>query len=230
MGAWGPGSFENDTALDYAGSIAAPEDLLRPLTVRTPDQPVDADQACEIVVVAECVAAMRGHPHEDMPDDLYETVKGFGRPSKSLYHHARDHLAAVMARSELMELWAEDDPAPWNRAMHELIERLNLPAGKPPRRERKPNYNPSPCAFCDQPMGEDAFSMFDIRVDMGAGEPLGMGGFAHLACLNAALHPKHTIRRWITSEEDMPADLVRLLDELPRIDDAEEDREPGADD
>lgn len=79
-------------------------------------------------------------------------------------------------------------------------------------------------------MGEDAFSMFDIQVDMGAGGPLGMGGFAHLACLNAALHPKHTIRRWITSEEDMPVDIVRLLDELPRIDDAEEDREPGADD
>lgn len=219
MGAWGAGSFENDEALDFAATITEAADLLAPLCVETVDQPIDADLACRIVVVGECVAAMRGHASEAMPDDLHERVRGFGKPSKSLYHHARDHLAGVMGRSELMELWAEDDPSEWNAAMHDLIERLNLPPGKAARRERKPTPNPSPCLFCDKPMGDDQFSSFSIALDMGAGEPMGMGGYAHLACLNAALHPKHMIRRWITNAEDMPADLIRMLDEKPSLSD-----------
>jgi hypothetical protein len=111
MGAGGPGAFENDAALDFVPEIEAAKDLADALTIRTLDQPIDADTACRIVVVAECVAAMRGHPCHDMPDGLAERLATFGKPSRSLFHHARDHLAAVMTRSELMELWAEGDPA-----------------------------------------------------------------------------------------------------------------------
>jgi len=74
MGAWGPGAFENDTALDFAAEIRTAQDLADALTIRTPDQPIDADTACRIVVVAECVAAMRGHPSDDMPRGLAERV------------------------------------------------------------------------------------------------------------------------------------------------------------
>ena len=101
MGAWGPGAFENDTALDFAAEIRTAQDLADALTIRTPDQPIDADTACRIVVVAECVAAMRGHPSDDMPRGLAERVATFGRPSKSLFHHARNHPSAAMLRSEL---------------------------------------------------------------------------------------------------------------------------------
>ena len=140
MGAWGPGAFENDAALDFVAEIEDAQDLADALTIRSPDDPIDADTACRIVVVAECVAAMRGHPCRDLPRELAETLAGFGPPSMSLFHHSRDHLAAAMGRSELVELWAEADPKPFNLVIHDLLERLNLPpaaAGAPVPGPRK---------------------------------------------------------------------------------------------
>lgn len=221
MGTWGPGAFENDAALDFVPKIETARDLADALTIRTPDQPVDADTASRIVVVAECVAAMRGHPCDDMPEDLAVRLATFGKPSRSLFHHARDHLAAVMIRSELMQLWAEDDPRPFNLAMHDLLERLNLPASdapKPPS-PRKPVRNNSPCAFCDEPMGEDEFSQFSIALDHGDGIAVTRGGWAHHRCLNAALHPKHMIRVYRNDEPVDPDQLDRLLERPPTAED-----------
>ena len=222
MGTWGPGAFENDAALDFVPGIETAQDLADALTIRAPNQPIDADTACRIVVVAECVAAMRGHPSSDLPEALAERVATFGRPSRSLFHHARDHLAGVMTRSELMELWAESDPSPFNLAMHDLLERLNLPTADalPPKRSRnKPVTNKSPCSFCDQPMGEDQFSQFSITLDHGDGMPMTRGGWAHHRCLNAALHPKHMIRVYRPEEPVDPDQLDRLLDSPPTAQD-----------
>ena len=218
MGTWGPRAFENDAALDFAAEIETAQDLADALTIRAHDQPIDADTACRIIVVGECVAAMRGHPSADMPDGLAERVATFGKPSRSLFHHTRDHLSGVMIRSELMELWAEDDPAPFNLAMHDLLERLNLPPVDPSKREprkKKPVINRSPCSFCDEPMGEEQFSQFSIVVDNGDGVPMTCGGWAHRRCLNAALHPKHMIRVYRDDEPIDPNELDRLLERPP---------------
>jgi hypothetical protein len=222
MGTWGPGAFENDAALDFVPEIESAQDLADALTIRTPDQPINADTACRIVVVAECVAAMRGQPCDDMPDALAERLAKFGKPSRSLFHHARDHLAAVMIRSELMELWAEGDPRPFNLAMHDLLQRLNLPAADAPKHQRpkkQPVQNNSPCSFCDEPMGEDDFSQFSIALDHGDGIPVTRGGWAHHRCLNAALHPKHMIRVYQNDEPVDPDQLDRLLERPPTAED-----------
>ena len=49
MGTWGPRTFENDVALDFAGEIRTAQDLADALTIRSVDQPIDADTACRIV-------------------------------------------------------------------------------------------------------------------------------------------------------------------------------------
>ena len=222
MGTWGPGAFENDVALDFVAEIQTAQDLANALTIRTPDQPIEADTACRIVVVAECVAAMRGHPCDDLPDALAERLATFGKPSRSLFHHARDHLTAVMVRSELMELWVESDPSAFNLTMHDLLERLNRPAVDGEKRKRvkkKPAWNASPCSFCDEPMGEDQFSEFRISLDHGNGLPIARGGWAHHRCLNAALHPKHMIRVYMNDEPVNPDELDRLLESPPTAED-----------
>jgi hypothetical protein len=70
-----------------------------------------------------------------------------------------DHLTTVGADSvgtwgpkafENTELWAEDDPGPFNLAMHDLLERLNLAPSDASKREppkKKPVMNRSPCAI-----------------------------------------------------------------------------------
>jgi Domain of unknown function (DUF4259) len=219
MGAWGAGPFENDAALDFAAGIETPEDLAAALTLRTPQDEVDADLACRIIVVAECVSAMRGHWHKHFPEDLARKVEKFGPPSPSLFHHAVDHLSAATERGELVELWAEGDARAFNREVHNLYARLgrNPVGGKAGKRpKKKPVFNHSPCMFCNQPMGEEQFSQLTIHLDHGDGLPMGRGGFCHHECLNAALHPAHLIRAYPHDPSLSPDELDALLNQPPR--------------
>lgn len=169
MGPWGFGPFENDDALDFAAEIESVDDLTATLKRVVDDEEMEADLACRIVVVAECVAAMHGHRHKDMPPELATRMHGFGKPSADLYELSRKQLSRAISSSELAVLWGEsDDRGEWNREMHDLIERLNAPIkhpGKARKKRLEPNSNP--CMICDEAMGEDEFSMFDICLDSG---------------------------------------------------------------
>ena len=214
MGTWGPGGFENDAALDYADTVSAVGDISAAFSIGDPLEPIDADVAATVIAAAECVAAMLGRPAADLPDTLEQRLKALGKPGAELLEAARDRVSAVISRSELAELWAEsDDVADFNLAMTGLIDRLN-PAIKPKkgaRKPKKPDFNPSPCAFCNKPMGEEPFSMFEISVDPGDGHPLRLGKWAHLECLNARLHPTHIIQVWKTDPDEIAARAERLL-------------------
>ena len=60
-------------------------------------------------------------------------------------------------------------------------------------------------------MGEEEFGMFDLSVDLGNGHPLRLGKWAHLACLNARLHPSHIVQVCKTDPEAIQAEVERLL-------------------
>jgi Domain of unknown function (DUF4259) len=203
VGAWGAGGFENDTALDFAATVESVDDVAA-VFAAAPGEEIDADQASIIVAAAECVAAMLGRPADDLPDDLAARLIGFGKPDPALLDTTRSHVSMVIARSELSELWGEaDNPAAFNLGMTGLIDRLN-PAIKPKsakKRKKGPHFNPSPCAFCDKPMGEEDFGMFDLSVDLGSGDPIRLGKWAHLNCLNARLHPAHIVQVWKTNPD-----------------------------
>ena len=203
MGAWGAGPFDNDDALDAVDELVSVEAIAAEFTAAGVEGDVEATKSSRIIAAAECVAAMRGHPHPDLPDELAERVRAFGKPSLELFDRARDNVSAVMSRSELGELWAEEGSGDWNREMTGLVARLNKPqarAGKP-KTAKKPFDNPSPCSFCNKPMGEEEMSMFDISLADGMGNSLKQGGWAHIACLNAALHPRHMIQNWQFDDE-----------------------------
>lgn len=215
MGAWGSGSFENDTALDFASAIGSVDDVEKAfeasseLGVALIEGEIDADMSCEIIVAAECVASMRGHASPDMPEELAETVQGFGKPSMELFELARNNVSAVISRSELCELWADEGSGDWNRAMTDLMDRLNKPQkkalkkGAKARKAKAPQPNPSPCLFCDKPMGDEQFHMFDLTVHEDEFSTSKQGGWVHLECLNAALHPKHMIQNWQFDDEQL---------------------------
>lgn len=229
MGAWGAGSFENDTAMDFAGEISSAEDLLKPLCIENPEMYIDADLASEIIVVGECVAAMRGHPSDDIPDDLLKTVQTFGKPSRSLYLHTRDHLSAVLERGELLELWSEDDPSEFIEANHELIGRLNKRASyapAAPKPKKKPFYEQNwfkeaPCCFCGQPLESEEFASVDTKINEGMGSEIGMTAWSHLACLNKALHYPFRMRPFSMHKEDVGDGdtMFDVLDAKPTLED-----------
>ncbi|MEP0392889.1 MAG: DUF4259 domain-containing protein [Erythrobacter sp.] len=229
MGAWGPGSFDNDDAMDFAGEITSPEDLLGPLTLESPEHDIDAELGCRIIVVAECVAAMRGFPSPHLPDALAEQVTGFGRPSQSLYLHARDHLAAVLERGELLGLWSEGDPSEFVDAVHELIGRLNrrashVPPGPTPK--KKPFYEEewfkqTLCCFCNTPLSDAEFASVDAKINDGQSSAIGFSAWAHLDCLNRALHHRYRMRPFSMHPEDVGEDdtIFEVLDARPTLED-----------
>ncbi|MEM7666807.1 MAG: DUF4259 domain-containing protein [Pseudomonadota bacterium] len=229
MGAWGTGSFDNDEAMDFAATICAPKDLLGPLRVESPDQGIDASLACQIIVVAECVAAMRGFPSVDTPDDLAKRIAAFGQPGRSLYLHARDRLDAVLQGSELMDLWADDDPDPFVEAVHELIGRLNHRVGDPApsaKGKNKPFYEQdwfkaAPCGFCNQPLEEQEFASVSTKINDGLGSEIGFDAWAHLACLNRALHYRYRMRPFSMYPEDIGEGdtMFDVLDAPPTLED-----------
>jgi uncharacterized protein DUF4259 len=211
MGAWGAGGFENDTALDFVATIESVDDLVATFASK-PGEKIDADTASKIIAAAECVAAMLGLPADDMPEGLAVRLSGFGKPEAALLAATRSHVSMVISHSELTELWAEaDNPDAFNLAMTGLIDRLN-PDIKPKAkkdRKKKPQFNRSPCAFCNRPMGEE-FGMFEILIDLGDG-PSRLGKWAHLSCLNARLHPAHIVQLWKSDPEAIQAEAKRLL-------------------
>jgi len=75
MGAWGSGSFDNDAALDWAGSVESIADVREPFDrlKSLGDGFVDADVASEVV----SAVTFTGRPHlrpGRQPGDTYECV------------------------------------------------------------------------------------------------------------------------------------------------------------
>jgi hypothetical protein len=217
MGAWGPGSFENDTAMDFAAAAAEAEKIRDHIDAALQfelTEALDADTACTAVAAAECVAAMLGRPAADLPDPLAKKLASLGAPDEALLDKARNSMSFVISHSELAHLWAEaEDHGAFNLAMTGLIDRLNPQIEHKPSKGRKkaPDFNSSPCAFCNKPMGEGEYGMFEFSLDTGPDIPTRIGKWAHLACLNANLHPAHIIQAWKSDPAQIERDAERLL-------------------
>ena len=229
MGAWGAGSFENDAAMDWAGSVQSADDVRKPFERLKRDTDahqgdgelvVDSDFACELLAAAETVAMMLGRRIPDFPADLAQRLAGSGEPDNLLFHQARNAVLHVMRNSELAELWEEATPDgetnEWLLEMTRLIDRLNPEVEFEPwdqdHIEAKVGAPLSDaggtCAFCNQPIAREelwGISLYDAH-NMNS---FGRGFWLHLPCLNARLHHKHAIADLKFDPDNMP-DLDQL--------------------
>ena len=133
MGAWGIGSFENDTAVDWLYDFAANDFRLIDRTLagvaamQAADD-LDADEAREVLAAAECVAAAAGFPAADLPTEVRDWVMDNSPIRvKPLYvQMALTAVARVRSQSELKELWAETEEfEAWDTAVADLQTRLH---------------------------------------------------------------------------------------------------------
>ena len=226
MGAWGSGSFENDTAMDWAADVQSMEDVRNPFErlkretdayVGEGELVVDADFACELIAAAETVAMMMGRRSRDFPGDLAQRLAEVGEPDDLLFHQARNGALHALRNSELAELWEEATEEggnnPWLEEMTRLIDRLNPEVEfipwEPEDIEKKvgaPLDEVGTCAFCNGPIRREELwgaTLYDAY-NMNS---MGRGFWLHLACLNARMHHKHAI-----------ADLKFDPDNLPDLD------------
>ena len=225
MGAWGPGSFENDTALDWAAGVTSLADVSRPFdrlkadTDSAPEGPnliLDADFASELLAAAETVAMMMGRRIPGFPEELASKLEGAGEPGDQLWHQARNSVLHVLRNSELAELWGEtaEDGGEneWHGEITRLVDRLNPDIEFTPWPEADAMTfvakAATACAFCNQPITYEEAIGLDIHdySDIHAFNPLLL---AHLACLNKHLHHKHVIHN-MKFDPDRPPDLDKL--------------------
>lgn len=229
MGAWGVGSFENDTAMDWAAEVRSGADVAKPFERlkrdtdahgTDPELVVDADYACELLAAAECVATMMGRRGRDFPGELAERLAGAGEPDSLLFHQARNAVLHVMRNSELAELWEEAtpdaEPNEWLAELTRLIDRLNPEVDfEPWDKEHIEAKVGAPlgesagtCAFCNLPITRE--QLWGISVyDAYNMNSIGRGFWLHLPCLNARLHHSHAIADLKFDPDNMP-DLDKL--------------------
>jgi hypothetical protein len=131
MGAWGHGSFENDSALDWVehafkpGGAAAVEAALRFAAESAEDAYLDVDEASAAVAAAELVAAARDGDLSKLGSARnYFAAQQQSLASAHLLPLARRALERVLRKSELQELWSEGQDKSWLNEMTNLLARL----------------------------------------------------------------------------------------------------------
>lgn len=134
MGAWDVGSFDNDTACDWAYELHAAEDLamvqnaIEAVLVHEMDY-LEADVASEALAACEVVARLQGNwgeksDHSAAVDDWVDHHPM--TPPSDLVKHALEAIDRILGNaSELRELWDESrDSSKWRAAVAELRERV----------------------------------------------------------------------------------------------------------
>ncbi|HWK17856.1 MAG TPA: DUF4259 domain-containing protein [Solirubrobacteraceae bacterium] len=133
MEQWGPGSFENDPAIEWfhlleeaidpgAMIAGAMDDALS-----EPDE-IDLDLACAAIAAAELSASAAGHTPERLPDGVRRWVETHPhQPHGAEVERAVEALDRVRAQSALRERWDETGESgrdEWLECVDDLIARL----------------------------------------------------------------------------------------------------------
>lgn len=144
MGAWGPGSFDNDIASDWAadladgGDVAMVRDTLTTAARCPGDEYLESDEGAEALAAAEVVAAAKGRPLKAVPmgtsgpHALAWAAAHPGAGHADLVDLALEALDRIEAEeSELAELWAQETVAgvgaagpEWHSEVEDLRNRL----------------------------------------------------------------------------------------------------------
>jgi hypothetical protein len=136
MGAWGAGSFDNDTACDWSYDLEETDDLSlienalgRVLDAR--DEYLDAMDAEEALAAAEVIARLQGNfgeknAYTEPVDEWVAENPLTVTPELAKKSHAA--IERIMgAQSELAELWEESESFDeWKAAVAELKGRIRV--------------------------------------------------------------------------------------------------------
>jgi hypothetical protein len=132
MGAWGSGSFENDDASDWIADFCddpdedSITDALSTVAEMGADDYLEAPDCSVGLAAAEVVAALKGAPSADMPDEAKDCVSKLKiKAEPDMVSLASRAVERIKTNSELKELWDESEhPAEWYAAVANLEARL----------------------------------------------------------------------------------------------------------
>ena len=132
-GAWDTGPFDNDDALDWVWELEESSDLA---VVKSALQAVvksssyiEAPTASAAIAAAEVVAALKGQPHDKLPEEVTSWADTRSLDgNEELVALARQVVERVQdpGSSELAQLWSDSDELrdSWLASLTELRQRL----------------------------------------------------------------------------------------------------------
>jgi hypothetical protein len=134
MGTWGTGPFDNDDAADWLYALEESSDIstiAAALGVITDigDEYLEAPDCWNALAAVEIVAALRGHPIADLPDNAKVWVEAHSELDvSSLVPTAQAVVQRIRSDSELKELCDESEGAGnWHAMLDDVCARLNAP-------------------------------------------------------------------------------------------------------
>lgn len=128
MGAWGAGSFDNDTAMDWIGQLERHGiDAILDAIEAIGDGFIDSDEGSCAIAAGEIVAALRGKPAADLPADVIAWVAA-SRPdvevSPEMVRDMAKAIREVRSRDELHDLWDDEGATEWLARVDNVLARL----------------------------------------------------------------------------------------------------------
>ena len=133
MGAWGHRNFENDEALDFVweineGGVQTIREAIEKVINKPASEPLESPECTEALAAIEYVAAAKGNPSEDFPEESEIWLEKNG--GKELLSIDGSLLLKAIERikssSELREQWDEsDDAKEWYNILSGLEQRLS---------------------------------------------------------------------------------------------------------
>lgn len=132
-GAWDTGPFANDDALDWVWELSESNDLSVIETAlnsaANSSGSLEAPTASMAIAAAEVVAALRGNPRSDLPDEVTEWVQAHNvAVGDDLLKIARKAIENTKKKdsSELAQLWLDSEElmGAWLEDLDDLLKRL----------------------------------------------------------------------------------------------------------
>ena len=136
MGAWGTGNFDNDDALDWVWDFEAqgPAALEQAFEAVLDADYAEAPDASSALAAAEVLAAVKGKPAAGLSEELQSAIEKYKDAVagvEGLTERAQRAVQAVLADSELKELWEEGETPEaqehlkqWQATVADLAARL----------------------------------------------------------------------------------------------------------
>ena len=132
-GAWDTGPFANDDALDWVWELSESNDLsVVETTLKSAASSsgyLEAPTASMAIAAAEVVAALRGNPRPELPDEVTEWVRDHNvAVGDDLLKIARIAIENAKKKdtSELAQLWLDSEELmdAWLKDLDDLLKRL----------------------------------------------------------------------------------------------------------
>jgi hypothetical protein len=134
MGAWGHLNFENDTALDFVWELEEKginwiKNAFEVINGREEDSFLDSDLCAEALAGIEFIAAAKGNPAADFPEDAEEWLQKNKAGLLANYHwiaKSKQAIDRIQHNSELKDLWEETNEfEEWTKVLEDLSKRIS---------------------------------------------------------------------------------------------------------